>query len=195
MRHVLLALLCAAPTWAADVYINGVHATGLSGQTLEKVTVRFDARGDLWIEAPGYNIKKVGGGSQEATGPATGEASLTKRYFLVTEQNVPGMTEYNVDVFINGKYLRTVRSIEEQIVSDITKHLRPGKNAVTLAAKKAVLDKDAPKSTSPAHYFRVMIGEGMMSADQVIIENPVVRFQRTAAEQNDVVQELSFTTK
>lgn len=195
MRYALFLTLLAAPALAADVYINGVHVEGLSGQQFDKVTVKFDAKGDVWIEAPGYNIKKVQVGPTNTGTTVMSSDAITKKYFLVTEQNVPGMTEYNVDVFVNSKFVRTLRSSEEQIVSDITKHFRPGKNAVMIAAKKAIADKEAPKSLSRSHFFRIIIGEGVMSQDQVVIENPVVRFDRTASDQNDVVQEFTVTTR
>ncbi len=195
MRYALLLAFLAAPALAADVYINGVQVEGLSNQQFDKVTVKFDARGDVWIEAPGYNIKKVQVGPTNTGTTVMSSDAITKKYFLVTEQNVPGMAEYNVDVFVNSKFIRTLRSSEEQIVSDITKHFRPGKNNVMIAAKKAIADKEAPKSLSRSHFFRIIIGEGVMSQDQVVIENPVVRFDRTAADQNDVVQEFTVTTR
>lgn len=194
MRVLLLTMLLAVPALAGDVFINGVQVEGLANQQFDKVTVKFDERGNIWIEAPGYNVKRVSPAPPSNAATAREDAVISKRYFLVSEQNVAGMTEYNIDVFVNSKFIRTVRSSEEQIVSDITKHLKPGKNNVMFAAKKACADKDTPKSLSRTHFLRVIIGEGVMSADQVVIENPVVKFERTAADQNDVVQEFTLTT-
>jgi hypothetical protein len=193
-RALLVLALLAAPAWATDVFINGVQVDGLQNQTFDKVTVKFDGSGNVWIEAPGYNIKKV------QVGPESGrvvreEVGMTKKYFLVTEQNVVGMTEYNIDVFINSKFVRSLKSGEEQIVTDVTKHLHPGKNTVMFAAKKAIEGKEGPRSLSKTHFFRAILGEGVMSADQVVIENPVARFERTAADQNDLVQEFNVTAR
>lgn len=194
MRVLPMVLLLALPALAGDVFINGVQVDGLANQTFDKVTVKFDERGNIWIEAPGYNVKRVSPAPPSNAATAREDAVISKRYFLVTEQNVPGMTEYNIDLFVNSKFIRTVRSTEDQIVSDITKHLKAGKNNVMFAAKKALADKDTPKSLSRTHFLRVIIGEGVMSQDQVVIENPVVKFERTAADQNDVVQEFTLTT-
>ena len=100
-----------------------------------------------------------------------------------------------VDLYINGKFVRTLRSDDEQIVSDITKYFVPGKNSVLLQARKVLGQKDQPKSTRADHFFRVIIGEGTMTADQVTIETPLIKFERTASDSNDVRQEFSVTTR
>ncbi len=191
MKLALIVLSCFAwPTWAADVYLNGVNVGGLVSQTFEKVTVRLDDKGNVHIEAPGYSVKKVTLAEEKPE-----KSELTQKYFLVTEQSPSGMTEYEIDVFLNGKFLRTTKSGEEQLVSDITAQLRPGKNQVVIKAKKRLTNPAAPKSSSRSHVFRVIIGEGNTRDDQVTIEKQVVTFTRTAADVNDVTQEFSFTTR
>ena len=64
-------------------------------------------------------------------------ATLTRRYWLVTEQSVPGMTDYDIDVYVNAKWIRKLRSADEQLVTEVTKQLVPGKNSVVLVARKA----------------------------------------------------------
>ena len=51
----------------------------------------------------------------EPEGPAT----LTKRYWLFTEQSVPGMAEYDIDLYVNWKRIRSSGK-EDQVMSDIT---------------------------------------------------------------------------
>lgn len=200
MKRILLALFCVSsvlsgPAWAVEVYVNGVSVDGLTNHTFEKVTVRLDDRGNVQIDAPGYSVKKVnlsGGGEKQPSRP---ESAITQKYFLVTEQNPPGMAEYEIDLFLNGKFMRTLKSGEEQLVTDITKQLRPGQNLVIAQAKKRYADPNNPKSMSKSHVFRVIIGEGNTSSDQVTIEKQLVTFTRTAADTNDVTQEFSFTTR
>lgn len=195
MKRILLALCCLSlPALAVEVYVNGVSVDGLTNHTFEKVTVRLDERGNVQIDAPGYSVKKVnlsGGGEK----PAKAENAITQKYFLVTEQNPPGMAEYEVDLFLNGKFMRTLKSGDEQLVTDITKQLRPGQNLVIVQAKKRYADPNNPKSMSKSHVFRVIIGEGNTTSDQVTIEKQLVTFTRTAADTNDVTQEFSFTTR
>jgi hypothetical protein len=126
-----------------------------------------------------------------ATAPAE-PPRLTQRYWLVTEQTVPGMTEYDIDVFINSRWLRKLRSNEDQVVLDITRQLQPGANKITLIAKKGVGSR---RSTSPDHVFRVIIGEGNEGGGNVMIDNPLIRFQKTAADAQDATQEYTLTTR
>jgi hypothetical protein len=193
MKRALVILCCLSlPALAAEVYVNGVNVDGLTNHTFEKVTVRLDEKGNVQIEAPGYSVKKVSIGPDK---PPKEEGVITQKYFLVTEQSPPGMTEYEIDLFLNGKFLRTLKSGEEQLVTDITKQLKVGKNQVIVQAKKRYADPMVPKSSSRNHVFRVIIGEGSTSQDQVTIEKQVVTFTRTAADTNDTTQEFSFTTR
>ncbi|XXF75491.1 hypothetical protein P2318_20750 [Myxococcaceae bacterium GXIMD 01537] len=117
---------------------------------------------------------------------------ITRRYWLVTEQSVPGMTEYEIDVYVNSKWLRKLRNNEEQVISEITRSLQPGKNVVLFSARK--LSQGSQRSQSRSHFFKVTIGEGNVGGDNVMIDNPLVRFQRTAADTQDVSEEFTLST-
>jgi hypothetical protein len=119
--------------------------------------------------------------------------TLTRRYWLVTEQSVPGMAEYDIDMYINSKFIRKLRNNEGQIITEITRYLQPGKNTVLFLAHKVVVGSQ--KSYSPQHYFKVIIGEGNVGGDNVMIDNPIIRFQRTAADTKDVSEEFTLTTR
>jgi hypothetical protein len=43
--------------------------------------------------------------------------------------------------------------------------------------------------------LRVIIGEGTVSDEKVVLERQLVTFARTAADTDDVTQEFSFTTR
>ena len=192
MRHTVIGLLLFCSTaLAGSVYLNGVKIDGVSNQKFEKVTVRIDEKGNVLIEAPGYAVKQVEGAPPEVPAPTTD--TISKHYFLVTEQNVIGMSEYDVDLYINSKWVRKLKSNEDQIVSDITRNLVPGKNQVMFIAKKVA--PEARKSLSREHFFKILIGEGTMSGDHVMIDNPVVKFERTAADNNDTSQEFSLNAR
>lgn len=195
LLFVVLLCTCAVRASAADVFVNGVNVDGLVNQNFTKVNVVIDEKGNVHIDAPGYAVKKVTIANEKPNAPVKEEGLITKKYFVVTEQNVLGRTEYDIDLYINGKFVRTLRSDDEQIVSDITKYFVPGKNSVLLQARKVQAHKDQPKSTRADHFFRVIVGEGSMTADQVTIEMPLIKFERTAADSNDVRQEFSVTTR
>ena len=195
MKRILLALCCVSlPALAVEVYVNGVSVDGLTNHTFEKVTVRLDERGNVQIDAPCYSVKKVNlSGTPDK--PSRPESAITQKYYLVTEQTVAGMTEYEVDLFLNGKFMRTLKNGDEQLVTDITKQLKPGQNLVIVQAKKRYANPSSPRSLSRSHVFRVIIGEGNTTSDQVTIEKQLVTFTRTAADTTDVTQEFSFTTR
>lgn len=193
MRTLTLAvMLVAGAAFATDVYVNGTNIEGLTNHSFEKVNVRIDEKGDVHIDAPGYSVKRVNAGPEKA---APAEGRITMRYYLVTEQTQQGATEYDIDVFLNGQHLRTLPNGEGQIVTDITRKLLPGKNQVTMQAKKLTQPGAERKSYSKAHLFRVIIGEGKVEGEKVVIEKSVVAFAVTAADSDDVVQQYSFTTR
>ena len=121
------------------------------------------------------------------------DAKLTRRYFLITEQTAPGMTEFDIDVYVNSKWIRKLGNEDGQIYTEITRYLVPGKNTVLLNARK--LSNGSRKSYSPEHLFRVIIGEGNVGGNHVMIDRTVVDFKRTAADQENVSKEFSFVTR
>src|SRR5207302_9077626 len=118
-------------------------------------------------------------------GSASGPAMLSKRYWLVTEQTVPGMTEFDIDVYVNSKWIRKLKNNDDQIVTELTRYLMPGQNKILLTAHKNVIGSNR-KSFSPEHVYRVIIGEGNVGGDNVMIDNPIVKFARNAGEATDV---------
>ena len=193
VNRALLVLLLSAPLVAAranEVYVNGVNVEGLTNQTFERVTVRLDEKGNVHIDAPGYTVKRVPAGPQEKRAP-----SLSQRYFLVTEQTSVGATDYDIDVFINGELLRTLGSSEPQLVTEVTRVLRPGRNTITLEAKKRPGARPPAPGASKPDVFRVIIGEGGTHQDKVTIDRPLITFTTTAAETQDVTQEFNLTAR
>lgn len=193
MRGLFTALLTVAGSvGAAEVYVNGVNVEGLTNQTFEKVTVRLDEKGNVHIDAPGYTVKRVTVADSKEV-QSTGV--ITQKYFLVTEQTSPGATDYDIDVVINGQFLRTLSSSEPQLVIEVTKELKPGRNSVLLRARKRPEPTGRPRSASKAELFKVLIGEGTARNEQVVIDKQLITFTRSAAETNDITQELILTTR
>ncbi|RKH37831.1 hypothetical protein D7X12_28170, partial [Corallococcus sicarius] len=126
-----------------------------------------------------------------ATAPVPGR--ITQRYWLVTEQTTPGMTDFDIDVYVNSRWVRRLRNNEEQVVVDITGQLRPGPNAVTLIARKVA--GGSRRSNSPNNVFKVIIGEGNEGGGNVMIDTPLIRFQKTAADAQDATEEFTLTTR
>ncbi len=118
---------------------------------------------------------------------------ITKHYWMVTHQNAPGMTEFDIDVYVNAKWLMTLRNGNQQDVVEVTRFLIPGQNNVTFEAKK--LSSGPRKSFSPEHQFIVVIGEGDAGGDNVMINNPLVTFKRSAADSESSSKDYSFVTR
>jgi hypothetical protein len=195
-----VALATPASVLAGSVFLNGVNIDGVTNQKFDHANVRIDERGNVLIDAPGYAVKTVQPGMQGMTTPVTGTGvpmvpppQLTRRYWLVTEQSVPGMTEYDIDVYVNAKWIRKLRNSEEQIVTEVTKFLQPGRNTVLLTAHK--ITNGPRKSFSPEHLFQVILGEGNVGGDNVMIDNPLVKFKVTAADTDDTSKEFTFNTR
>jgi hypothetical protein len=182
---VLLATLLAA------TFLNGVNIDGVRGQSFEKCkSVRIDEKGNVYLDCPGYHVDDQGGSIPVA---ASGFASsgLSKHYFLVTEQKDGATAQYDVDVYLNSKWLRRIKSGEEQIVVDISRYLHPGANKLLFAATK----QGGRKSGPPSSFVRIVVGEGESSGAQVLIDNPMVELRRTAAETENVNEEFTIQAR
>ncbi|MGB8930515.1 MAG: hypothetical protein WCC48_04600 [Anaeromyxobacteraceae bacterium] len=210
------AMVCAAaPAWAS-VYLNEVNIDGVTGQRFDNCTVTIDDRGNVRIEAKGYAVKVEGGDvarpgpvTSQAPGggyagapvtggalpggyaPATAQAApgrLSRRYFLVAEQAVEGGTQYEIDVFVNAQWIRKIQGTDGALPIEVTKYFRPGQNRVFLAAKKAITG-DRRYYTRDV-WMKVVIGEGNVGGDHVMIDAPLVVMTRTAADMDDRNEEF-----
>ncbi len=208
------AVLCAAAPASASVYLNGVNIDGVAGQRFDNCTVVIDERGNVRIEAKGYAVRVDGaegggaatppqGGAAGASSPAgaTGSSAgvttpgyasagsaaaqgrLTRRYFLVAEQKVEGGAQYEVDVFVNAQWIRKIQGTEGSLPIEVTRYFRPGPNRVFLSAKKVIVG-DRRYYTRDV-FLKVVIGEGNVGGDHVMIDAPLVEMTRTAVDMDD----------
>ncbi|MCK5689290.1 hypothetical protein KAI87_08470, partial [Myxococcota bacterium] len=116
-----------------------------------------------------------------AQGPAVAPGGVpTRHYFLVTEKAAPGMSQYDVDLFINSKWVKKFLDSEGHVVMDITKHLVTGPNKIVFIAKKNM--GSGRRSSSPNHYFRIVMGEGNAGGRNIMISKKLIDYKRTALE-------------
>ncbi|MFZ9887621.1 MAG: hypothetical protein ACO3JL_08965 [Myxococcota bacterium] len=173
-----VALFGGAPAaLAASVFLNGVNIDGVTGQRFENCTVVIDENGNVQIAADGYRVEAA---APSGAAPAAAGGPVPQRYFLVSETNAPGMAQYDIDVFINATWVKRISHEDPQTVIELSRHLKQGKNVVHFTATKVL--GNARRSSSPQHYLRVIIGEGNMGGNNVMIENAMVEYTRTAAE-------------
>ena len=189
---IALSVFClVSPLYAGSIYLNGVNVDGVTNQVFENCRVRIDEYGNIFIEAKGFEVKHKKGAPEvpPVKGVPTGERP-NRQYWLVTEKNVPGMTQYDVDLFVNSKWVRRFLNEEKHVVFEITKYLKTGPNKIMLVAKKNM--KDSRLSSSPQHYFRVVVGEGESGGRNVVIKRKLIEYKRTALETRDYRNEYSI---
>jgi hypothetical protein len=193
------ALLAAAAPAAAgpSITLNGVKIDGVTGQRFDNCTVVIDERGDVHIEAKGYSVTSGGARDSGLRGSAApsdgaGAGRVTRRYFLYTEQKAPG-AQFDLNVFINAQWIREVKASELQAHAEITKYLRPGPNKITLAATKKIVGDRLAYGKDVA--LRIVIGEGNVGGDHLMIDRPLVETRRTAAEVDDKTEEFTIDAR
>ena len=182
---------------AASVFLNGVNIDGVRAQNFEKCrSARVDDKGNVYLDCPAYQAESIGSGAAASlptisvAGASVVPARLSKHYFLVTEQNDGAAAQYDVDVYVNSKWVRKVRSGDEQIVLDLSRYLNPGPNRLLFAATKRVA-----RSGTPTSFVRLIVGEGESSGSQVLIDNPLVECKRSGAEVDNVNEEFTLQAR
>ena len=193
-----LLLVCAATSaQAGSVSLNGHNIDGVTNQTFQNCTVVIDAYGNVNIVAEGYS---VGGANGAATGSAEAVPQganvgkpATHRYWVVTEKK-PGQTQYDVDLYINGKWVRKFLDDERHSVLEVSKYLKIGPNKVMFIARKSIGPKGRI-SQAPKDYFRIIIGEGKLGGRNVMITKTLVDYKRTAFEMGDRKEERFMTAE
>lgn len=195
----LLSFLVPAVAGARSVFLNTQNIDSVRSQTFENVTVLIDASGNVVIKSDAYKIEKpveVPAAGLPETKPET-FANIPRgvRYWLVSEENAPGMSQYEFDVFVNGQLAKTVKSGEGQVVEDVSKWVVAGaQNTVTITARKVF--GAARKSESKDMFLRVYVGRGALNeSGAIVIEHPEVDYRRTAAEVQNFADQLTFTPK
>jgi len=177
----------------ASVFLNGVNIDGLRSQSFEKCkTVKIDERGDVYLDCPAYQVElqQPQPAVPVAPPPPAPAAAISKHYWMVSEDANSAQAQYDLDVFVNSKWIRKIKAGEPQIVLEITKYLTPGPNKILFAATKHV--EAGRKSTSPSSYLKIVVGEGEAGGSTVMIDNPLVECKRTAAETDNVNEEFTI---
>ena len=195
-----LALTSAATAWAGpSVTLNGVPIDGITGQRFENATVVIDEKGNIHIQARGYAVRTGAEGAPPSQPPPSAPSAaaepvpvpvpgvpavMTRRYFLAVEHSSPG-TGFDLAIFVNSQWIREVKAGEVQAVMELTKYLKPGPNKVVLSVTRR---GDRP-TTSKDVTLRVVVGEGNIGADQVVIDETLLDVVHTAAEAENSTDE------
>ena len=160
---VLLALLREAA--AGSIYINGVRADEPPAVTLQGVTVRIDAAGDIFIDAPRYNVQVLSGpDAAQAAAPSYARASPLTWYLVSEDQaSVGGI----FDVYVNGAFVRRIESGQSQVLVDLSTFVQPGVNAV----------KFVPMSVASRGELGAYVGGANPAGPALRIDSPAVTWR------------------
>jgi hypothetical protein len=173
---------------AGGVYINGVRADLLPEVTLSNATVRFDAQGDVWIDAPGYHVQVLSPGepavpvrtpapsvssAQAASMSDTGSRTTpVATWWLVTEDD--GSTGHTLEVLVNGTLVRRVASGQPQLILDVGAYLRRGANTVVV--------QGVPGGSPAGGPLSIYLGRGNTLSGTLRLDNPEVAFSARASD-------------
>jgi hypothetical protein len=191
-----------------SISLNGVPIDGVVSQRFENATVVIDERGNVDILARGYSVSRPEPEAPASPPPAAAvpprppaavaearpSGALARRYFLVVQQTEPGMTEYDVSVFLNGRWVREVRSDGDSDPFEITRFLQPGANRVTLVATKRIAGA-VRRSNSRDQRIEVILGEGSAGGGTVVLGTPLVTMTRNAAETETFTEEHDLVAR
>ena len=199
VRSIVIACLlwfCALPAFAGSIYLNGTRIDGVTNQKFDNVTVEIDAYGNVHITAKGYAVQGAKAATDAKAGPQEVKGPVgqppTRRYWVVTEK-IPSKTQYDIDLFINGKWVRKSLDDEKHTVLEVTTHLKTGPNKLIFRAKKTIDGQRV--SQSPQHYFRIVVGEGKVGGRNVMITRTLVDYRRTALETQDFSDEFVLSAQ
>ena len=127
-----------------------------------RTSTRIDAKGDIYIDAPGYKVEVVE--DAPSTVPTSSSGIPVGQYWLATVDE--SSTGAAADLMINGTLVRKLRSQEPQVILDIGPFLKAGENSVMLI----------PSSASEVGSFSVYLGTGANEAGTVVLDDPSVIF-------------------
>ncbi|MDX9720940.1 MAG: hypothetical protein RBU37_09325 [Myxococcota bacterium] len=199
LRRLPLTLLalCAALAFALPaqasppkVYLNGVDITGLNNQEFENATIKLDADGNIYIEAPQYRVEVQGPNKDPAAAAAASSTStaVTGNYFLVANHTPSGGSQFDVDVYVNGVLAKTIKNEEAQVILDISGKLSKGTNTVKLVAKK----KAGVSATASTNQLEIFVGKGTSNPTQLTIDRQYFTFRVNGSQVSDVSESYTF---
>ncbi len=211
--HWIGILIVLAGLWLprvsrADVYLNGVKiaAEMPRDQLLGLCQVRFDAAGNVWIDAPSTGAPVTVHDAMppavhvaapptilDGTHPVAAGLPLAQRgprYFLFWQRESPGSPQYDLSVLVNGRLVQEVSSMDRPGSIDVTAFTHAGENSVRILANKNLGGER--HSSSELDEIRVSFGEGWSAGGQVTIEQIILDMMRTAEDTDAYFSEAIF---
>ncbi|MBN2725479.1 MAG: hypothetical protein JXR95_15545 [Deltaproteobacteria bacterium] len=173
------------------IYINGMDLSKylITNVELKNVTIKFDSKGNIYISAPGYNLKP---GEASKDVPKDADEKLATRFYLVTfPKPVKSVSGFDVDLLINGKFVKRIYSDSGQLVYDVSEYMKKGKNIISFVSKKGKEIKD-----KTAGQMKLAIARGYESKGTYIIKDIIWQIKRTSKDpKSSYVDKKQYTVK
>ncbi|MBN2526010.1 MAG: hypothetical protein JXR76_06420 [Deltaproteobacteria bacterium] len=198
---IFLAISLITPSaFAAKIFLNGVDITDVKNKTFNKVkSVHLDSNGDVYIDAPHYEVKVLetgGEGSSENTGAKTSASgtgnpsNLSKRFYVASQGPAP-LVQYKLTISINGHVRVTIGANESTAVEEITGWLKQGKNVIHVTAVKE-LGITGRTSKSKKDELSLLIGSGHEEKKVIKIDSINATFKCNASTTNTFTKEYTI---
>jgi len=192
---IVLALLAATAGEASagrKVFLNGIDLENVDvgKRAFDAAKIEFDADGNVHITVRGFDIEARAAG--KGKGKAAAAAAPAGRYFVAHTRSKEGSTQYDVEVWVNGKRARSLRSDDEDAVVEITRFLRAGRNQVKIVAVKNLGKAGKRRSFSPEHKAGIVIGEGTVGDGVVTLRKTVAQWECNASQSGKLAETYSF---
>jgi len=170
-----------AQSGGKKVFINNMDLAAymIADVELKCVTVKFDAKGNIYIIAPGYSFEAAGG-AKDAKPAAEDETDKANKFYLVSFPKPNKVdTGYDVDLHVNGKFAKRIFGGNEQEIIEITEHFQKGKNEVSFLSVRRKGFKPAKGVTGTVRYA---IARGYEAKGTYVIKDLIWEVTRSTAD-------------
>ena len=125
------------------------------------------------------------GGAEGPEGAPEGEVGTVESgiWWLVTDDR--GSSGHEVDVYVGGAKVKTIRSGEPQVIFDLAKYLKPGENEISFTARAA--------GAAGGGELTFYIGRASNAGGRLNMDAPQIEYKRRASDAGDDLQ--NFTLK
>ena len=163
----LAAMMLSSTAFAApSVIFNGIDITGVTNQKFTNVTVEFDSNGNVILTAPQYKLvdttpksdippsstlpAQIVGSNVPVPLPTPSIDTLPDNVhptYIIATFDSPGLLGHNVDVYVNGQFVKTFYQGTAQQTHDISAFLRSGMNTIQYRLIMAADSGSSSKAT------------------------------------------------
>jgi hypothetical protein len=168
------------------VFLNGMDLSKylIVDTVLKGVTVKFDKKGNIYLIAKGYNFnpEKSDKNKNDSQEDAKVDPKATEFYLVTFPKPAKANIGYDIDLMINGKFVKRIYSNDGQVVYPITSSLKKGKNKINLISKK----KKLKGGKKPSGSMKIAIARGYESKGNYLIKKLIWTVSRSSSDKKKI---------